>query len=479
MDNEEQNIMSNVLVSSGENKLQLCDLIYDSKIIEVKPKTDHQYDWKDLKIRERRDSILNQVVSENEEKNFNLVIPGAIDSHVHFDTPGFEFREDFEHGSKAAAAGGVTMVIDMPCTSIPPVTSLENMNTKLASLKGRSKIDYGFWGGISGRNFDETEIGKNILELSESGVAGFKVYMISGMETYSDLSERQMEAAARIIEKTGKPIAVHAEDKELVQTREMKFKNANRNDWKAYCDSRDARSEAVAVDKLISIARKVNCKIHVVHLSSKMGLEQIKKAHASRLHITTETCPHYLYFTQKDFENEKIRNYLKTAPPVKCEKDIEALWNGLNDGSISFVVTDHAGCNPENEKSSQNFWEVYGGIPGVEHRLPFLFSEGFLKGKLTLERTINLLSTNIASYFKINNKGKLHAGLDADFSIIDLWDNQKIEAMNMYSKGKFTPFEGLRLDAVVKQTFLRGKKIFDSKETLHDLFSYGNFVKVG
>ncbi len=474
-----QNIIQNVLIAAGGNKLQLCDLIFNEKIIDVKPKTENLFDWDDLKEAKRRDELLTRFVKKNEQNNFLLAIPGAIDSHVHFDTPGFEFREDIEHGSYAAAAGGVTMVIDMPCTSIPPVTSLENMNTKLAALNGRSKIDYGFWGGISGINFDESEIEKNIFELSEAGVAGFKVYMISGMETYPDLSERQLETTARIIEKTGKPMLVHAEDKELVQTRELKFKNANRKDWKAYCDSRDARAEAVAVDKLISIARKVHCKIHVVHLSSGMGLDQIKKAHSSKLHITTETCPHYLFFTQKDFENEKIRNYLKTAPPVKCEKDVEALWSGLNDGSISFVVTDHAGCNPEDEKSSLNFWEVYGGIPGVEHRVPFLFSEGFLKGKLSLEKTINLLSTNIASYFNISNKGKLIPGYDADLSFIDLWDNRKIEARSMYSKGKYTPFEGLRLDAVINQTFLRGKKVFDSKETFHGSLSYGKFVKIG
>ncbi len=475
---DNQNITKNVLVSAAGNKLQLCDLIYDEKIIEVKPKTEQLYDWGDLKIRERRDAILNQVITSEEEKNFLLAIPGAIDSHVHFDTPGFEFREDFEHGSKAAASGGVTTVIDMPCTSIPPVTSLENFRTKQEAIKGKSIVDYAFWGGISGRNFDEDEVEKNILELANAGVAGFKVYFISGMELFTDLTERQMEIAARVIEKTGKPLAVHAEDKELISSREIKFKNTNRNDWKAYCECRDARSEAVAIDRLISIARKVNCKTHVVHLSSKLGLDQIKKAQLSKLHFTTETCPHYLYFTQKDFENEKIKNYLKTAPPVKCEKDRDALWEGLNDGSILFVVTDHAGCNPEQEKSSQNFLEIYGGIPGVEHRVPFLFSEGFLKEKISLEKTIDLLSTNIAQHLNIKGKGKLEAGYDADICLIDLWSAQTTEARNMHSKGKYTPFEGIFFNAVTQQTFLRGKKIYDVNEPLPDSFDYGKFIPV-
>jgi allantoinase len=473
-----RNVIQNILISAGENKLKLCDIVYDSKIIEVNQKTETLFDLSDLANIENRNAILQNYVNEGEENNFMLAIPGAIDSHVHFNTPGFEFRDDFEHGSKSAACGGVTTIIDMPCTSIPPVTSLENLNAKLNALKGRSLIDYAFWGGISGRNFNEAELEKNIFELAEAGVAGFKVYFISGMESFTDLTEKQMEIAARFIERTRKPMAVHAEDKELITVREEKFKNANRNDWKAYCESRDARSEAIAIDKLISIARMVNCKIHVVHLSSKLGLEQIIKAQSEKLFLTTETCPHYLYFTQKDFENQNIKNFLKTAPPVRCEKDKDALWEGLNNNSIQFVVTDHAGCNPSVDKSSKNFWEVYGGIPGVEHRVPFLFSEGFLKGKLNLELTINLLSSNISEYFQINNKGKLIPGNDADFCLIDLWSSQIITSNKMNSKGKYTPFEGLTLEAIVTQTYLRGKKIFDVNEQLIDDYSYGTFLKL-
>lgn len=476
--NDNQDIIQNVLVSVVGNKLQLCDIVFDSKIIEVKPKKEKLIDWADIKEKENRNKILVDFIKPDEEKNFLVAIPGAIDSHVHFNTPGFEHREDFERGSKAAASGGVTTVIDMPCTSIPPVTSPENFNTKLKALEGRSMIDYAFWGGISGKNFNEVELQENIFHLAYGGVAGFKVYFISGMESFTDLTEKQIEIVGRMIEKTSKPLAVHAEDKELITSREQKFKNSNRNDWKAYCESRDARAEAVAIDRLISIAQKVNCKIHVVHLSSKLGLEQIKKAKSSRLHLTAETCPHYLYFTQKDFENDSIRNYLKTAPPVKCEKDREGLWDGLNDGSISFVVTDHAGCDPNQEKTHQNFWEVYGGIPGIEHRVPFLFSEGFIKEKISLEKTIKLLSTNVAEYFNIISKGKLESGFDADFCLIDLWSEQLIRSEKMSCKGKYTPFEGITFNSTVNQTFLRGKKIFDSNNPVEDLFDFGRFISV-
>lgn len=475
---EKPNILKNLLLPAAGNKLRLCDLTFDSKIIEIKPRAEQLFDWDDLKDRTNRDNILKTYCDDGESPECFLAIPGGIDPHVHFDTPGFEFREDFEHGSKAAASGGVTTVIDMPCTSVPPVTTAENFRMKLNALEGRSMIDYAFWGGVSGKNFKEADVEENILQLTKCGVAGFKVYFISGMESFTDLTPRQMEFAGRVIEKTGRPMAVHAEDKELVTVREQKYKNANRIDWKAYCDSRDPRAEAVAIDKLISVAQKVNCRIHVVHLSSKLGLDQIKKARSTKLHFTTETCPHYLHFTQKDFENDSIRNFLKTAPPVKCEKDLDALWEGLNDGSIQFVTTDHAGCNPVDEKSSSDFWEVYGGIPGVEHRVPFLLSEGFMKGRLTLEKTVQLLSENAASHFNLENKGNLKPGFDADICLIDLWQSGKIEAANMNSKGKYTPFEALILNAKVIRTYLRGRKIYDLNNPVSDLFGYGKFISV-
>ncbi len=477
MHSEKINIVKDVLVCAAENKIQLCDIYYDSKIKEIKPKSEKLFDWIDLKEKHKRDLILKQFTDSNGEISFFLAMPGAIDPHVHFDTPGFEFRENFEHASLASAYGGTTTIIDMPCTSLPPVTTRANLQIKLEALKNKSYIDYALRGGVAGNDFDENVIEKNIRELDKAGVDGFKAYMISGMGTFKDLTQEQMIYAAKIIGKTGKPLLVHAEDKELVANREQLFKSMNRSDWKAYCESRDVQAEAEAVNKLISIAKKVDCRIHIVHLSSESALMAVKKAQEKGLKITTETCPHYLYFTQKDFENEAIRNFLKTAPPVKFEEDKDALWQGLFDGSILFVTTDHAGCDPAIEKSSQNFWDVYGGIPGVEHRVPFLFSEGFLKGKLSLEQTIKLLSSNAADYFGLKNKGYLKQGYDADIALIDLWSSEIISSVNMHSKGKYTPFEGVRFNAVVEKTFLRGKLVITREEKIEELFC-GEFIRI-
>lgn len=479
-------ILKNVFISSGQNRLKLIDLIFDEQIEKIVPRLNKSIDWKEISISEKWEKFKQNIPASQDPANaqiydgrFLLLMPGGIDSHVHFNTPGFEDREDFEHGSLAAAFGGVTTVIDMPCTSLPPVTSVKNLKIKTKAIKGRSWVDYAIWGGVSGNDYKSAEYSvEKIANLVDAGVVGFKAYLISGMPTFTDLTHDQMLDVAIMVKDSNSVLAVHAEDKMTVIQRSIAAQQKGQNDWRAYCEARDDFAEAKAVAKMIGIARRARCQIHIVHLSSNLALEQIIKAQDEGLKVTTETCPHYLYFTKNDFKNETISNYLKTAPPVKNEPDREALWQGLKDGAISFVTTDHAGCDPVKEKSSWNFWDVYGGIPGVEHRVPFLFSEGFKKGRLTLSRTIDLLSTNVAKFFNLDSKGSLKIGNDADMALINLWDNQVVTSENMHSKGKYTPFEGISFDAVVDATFLRGKMISSSRGEAEVSLGYGKAVFV-
>lgn len=487
MPNRQSKILNNVFLSTNENRLKLVDIYFSDKIEKVVDRTSSEIEWNEINSPEKRNRFTNQVSEINYPSGSNIydgeylvLIPGAIDSHVHFDTPGFEDKDDFEHGSTAAAFSGVTTVIDMPCTSLPPVTNKNNFENKFNVLKNRSLVDYCFYGGVCGNDFDNNQdIEKQVKDLSEKGVAAFKTYLISGMDTFKDLTEERIFKAANWINETKKPMAVHAEDKKLIVERGTTSKSAGQNNWQAYCSARDDKAEATAIKLLVDIAKKTGCRIHVVHLSSKLGLDLIREAQSKGLKITSETCPHYLFFTKKDFDNPRISNFLKTAPPVKNETDREALWDGLKDGTLSFVVTDHAGCNPEKEKSSENFWEVYGGIPGVEHRVPFLFSEGFLKNKLTLSQTIKLLSSNVADYFNLKNKGYVKEGFDADFALINLWDKQVVKSEEMHSKGKYTPFEGITFNSIVEKTFLRGKLIMDQSGETEEKIGYGKFIEVG
>ena len=479
-------VLKNVFLPVSDNKLKLVDIQFSNLVEKIIEKSSDEIDWKDIDTPVKRNQFSRQFPKSEYPSDikiydgqFLVVIPGAIDSHVHFDTPGFEDRDDFEHGSTAAAFGGVTTVIDMPCTCLPPVINKHNFENKLNVLKNRSLVDYCFYGGVCGNDFDNNlNIEKQVKELSESGVAAFKTYLISGMNTFKDLNEERILRAARWIKAANKLMAVHAEDKQMIIERRMAAKNAGQNNWKAYCSARDDKAEEKAICLLLKIARQTGCRIHVVHLSSKLGLDLIRSAQDEGLKITSETCPQYLFFTQKDFENPKISNFLKTAPPVKNEADREALWEGLKDETLSFVVTDHAGCNPETEKSSKNFWEVYGGIPGVEHRVPFLLSEGFLKNKLTLSQTINLLSSNVADYFNLKSKGYIKSGYDADFALIDLWNKKVIKSEEMHSKGKYTPFDGITFNAVVEKTFLRGELIINNSGKTEQTIGYGKFIEV-
>ncbi|MBU1098226.1 MAG: dihydroorotase [Ignavibacteriae bacterium HGW-Ignavibacteriae-2] len=479
--------IENVFIPYHENNLALVDIIFHGHITEVIKKISRPVEWKDIATQSEKTKFINSLNLLPEKSNipvqdgnYHLLIPGSIDPHVHFNTPGFEFREDFEHGSLAAAAGGVTTVIDMPCTSIPPVTNDENFRIKQNAVKNRSMIDYAFWGGIRKQDFSDLSLLEHIVvDLINKGVAGFKAYFLSGMDSFQDLNYEEMRKVAFILHKYNKILAIHAEDKNLVNSRTELYKSENKNSWKDYCNARDVSAELVAVDNCIKICKETGCKVHVVHLSSKDALNKIRYARfEEEVIITTETCPHYLHFTQNDFNNTAISNYLKTAPPVKNEEDKEALWQGLAEGSIDFVTTDHAGCNPETEKTGSNFWNIYGGIPGVQHRVPFMLSEGFLKGRLTLQRTCELLVCGPANFFNIPQKDGIKKGNFADFVLIDLWNSKKINAKEMHSKGQYTPFDGLELNCVIDSTYLRGVKIYDPSTDISPNYGFGNFIPI-
>ncbi|MCW8849559.1 MAG: amidohydrolase family protein [Melioribacteraceae bacterium] len=479
-------ILTNVFINTTKNNVVPVNIYFDDSIKKIEKLSSKEFNWEELNTIEKKNKLTAQISvpqlqfnAKKNDGNFNLLIPGAIDPHVHFDTPGFEFRDTFEHGSTAAAYGGVTTIIDMPCTSLPPVTSKENFSAKLDAVRNRSLIDFAFWGGVCRNDFEDfKDIEKQVLELNELGVAGYKTYLISGMETFKDLKLDQMRQVANFIKKTGKPQSVHAEDKFLVESRRLEFQSNNRNEWRHYCLSRDSLAEEKAIKDMIEIARKSGHKIHIVHLSSELGLNAIRQAQKEGVNITSETCPHYLHFTQDDFNNGDISNFLKTAPPVKMKNDQDALWDGLEDGSLLFLTTDHAGCNPADEKTSDNFWEVYGGIPGVEHRVSYLISEGFLKRKFTLDKTIDLLSTNVAEYFNLSRKGKIEEGYDADFALINLWEGERINSENMHSKGKYTPFESLQVQCKVEKTILRGGVIMDKEGKAEENIGYGKFLTI-
>ena len=403
-----------------------------------------------------------------------LVLPGGIDPHVHFNTPGFEDRETFEAGSAFAASGGITTVIDMPCTSLPPVTNVANLENKLSTIKDRSYIDYALWGGVSGNCLEEPNWRENMQALWNVGVVGFKTYSLSGMPTFMHLSPEELAEVVKYAGKFGILIGHHAEAAEIVLPLTEKLVAEGRNDPAAYALSRSTEAETTAIQRIGVLARQSGTPIHIVHVSSGSGAEMIAGFKSQGADVTGETGPHYLAFSIEDFIAQG--SVLKTAPPVKTKADFARLWQALATGELTFVASDHAPC-PLAQKQTGSIWSDYGGIPGTGTLLPFLYSEGFRTGKLTLAQLVALTSTNAARRFGLfPQKGILQVGGDADLVCIDELQNTIIHGADFPSQGKLTPFEDWQFQGKIQSVFLRGNLIYNAVNGLAAT-RQGQFIK--
>ena len=389
-----------------------------------------------------------------------LVLPGAIDCHVHFDDPGFTHRENFESGTRAAAAGGVTCVADMPCTSLPPITDVDSLSSKLQVIRSKAMIDYVLWGGVSANSMGDDGWRDDLTGLADAGVGAVKVYLLSGMESFRDVGADAFREVLIRACRLGIPVGIHAEDRSIVQ-RLTRVAHDNREDSPAaYAASRPAEAEVAAVAACIDGCRETGARVHIVHLASGEALDLISAARRDGLPISAETCPHYLEFTLEDFE--RLGSILKTAPVVKTAADRDRLWRGLAEGDISFVATDHAAGKWPEEKHSPSIWSDYGGVPGVELMVPYLFSEGVRSRRITLERLVQITASEPARFLGIDHrKGKIRAGYDADFVVFDERSRWTVSADSLHNLNRYTPLESRELTGRVRSTFVRGQKVFD------------------
>jgi len=456
---------------------KLVDFLVDGKITAVKEelaKTISLENKTTIKLTELDRAKIAEINEHSEKYILDceglFTIPGGIDPHVHFDTPGFTHREDFFHGSMSAAAGGVTTVIDMPCTSLPPVTDENNFDEKFAAIKNESVIDYGLYGGVCANNF--ARFAQSMEELAGKKVRGFKTYFVSGMKTFPQISLLQFEDILKKAKELNLPVLLHAEDSDVVSTMTKKYENAN-DDYLRYCNSRPAQAEITAVANAIEIAKRVNGNLHIVHVASSEAAQLVNQVR-SEYNITYETCPHYLSFTQDDFRTKG--SSLKTAPVVKSKKDQIELWKYLENGSCSFVASDHAPA-PLYEKQTGSFGNDYGGIPGVQTLIPVLFSEGYKKQKLSLKKFVEVVSTNAAKRYNLYpQKGSLQVGSDADFAIINPNISWKFETNQLLSKGETSPFDNELFTGKVILTILRGKIIYSNASGIAVAKGYGKFL---
>lgn len=392
----------------------------------------------------------------------NLVVPGCIDPHTHFMDPGFTHRETFATGSMSAAAGGLTCIIDMPCCSKPSVRDGDSFQKKIAPIKEQAYIDYAFWGGMTGEDVREGWL-DNVWPQVEEGVVAFKVYMTPSVPTFPKVSDAEMLEIFFKVAETGLPVGVHAENYDICSFYTEKLKKAGRLDGPAWAEARGAIAEKTAIQLVISFAELTGARAHIVHMSTKEGVELVRQAKKRGVKITAETCPHYLVLNAQE-SMSKYGTFAKIAPPLRGKEDNLMHWQGLQDGTIDFVGTDHAPYEIPTEKDApdSDIWNSFPGIPGVETMVPVLVSEGLNKGRLSLSRFVEVTSRNAAIHYGLYpKKGAMEIGSDADFTIIDLEREYTIDQEITYSMAKYNPLHGLELKGKPIQTILRGKLVYD------------------
>jgi allantoinase len=386
-----------------------------------------------------------------------FMFPGAIDPHVHFDEPGFTHREDFLHGTSEAARGGVTTVIDMPCTSLPPITSPQALENKLSIVSKSAMVDFAFYGGISGL-IPKEEIEKIVSSLAQS-VVGFKCYFVSGMDTFTAVNLEQFEKALSSCAKAGRPLLLHSEDPSTIEAASARLaaeRGGKAPQWRDYYLSRPEEAEMAAARAALSAAGANAAWLHIVHIGLARAAAAVAETGAS-----CETCPHYLAFDENDFS--RFGAALKTAPPVKGPAQKALLWRQLSDGTISFVTSDHAGA-PDYEKFTGNPLTAYGGIPGTGTLFPYLLSEGLFAKRIELARFLEIVSGGAAKRYGLwKGKGSLEAGKDADFVLVDPDTTMFFSSTKMESKSRITPFDGMRLAGRIVGTFVRGSCVFGTE----------------
>lgn len=388
-----------------------------------------------------------------------IVLPGAIDVHVHFRDPGRTEREDFTTGTSSAACGGVTTIIDMPSQK-PYVSDVEALKTKLNAIKGKALIDYALYGGVDAEKFQE------ISNLAEQGVVGYKVLM--GLQTgfYPMLAEDDilLEAFTEIA-KTGLVASLHAENWQIIRYYTGVIKRAGRKDPVSHAESRPHIAEIDAIARLILLAKETGLKLHIAHMSTSGGSDLVRSAKQAGISVTAETCPHYLLLTQEDMK--KHGPYGKMNPPLRFSSDNEGLWNGLNDGTVDIICTDHAPQTPdEKEPGWDDIWACKGGIIGVETMLPLILSQ-VNSGRISLNRASCTMSANPAKIFGLYpKKGAIQVGSDADLVIVDPKKEMTIEEDKLHTKTKKTAFAGRKLSGVPIMTIVRGYVVAEDGEVV-------------
>lgn len=396
-----------------------------------------------------------------------VIMPGLVDTHVHINEPGRTEWEGFSTATQAAAAGGITTLIEMPLNSIPATTSAAALAEKMAAARDKCWIDVGFWGGVVPGNSGE------LKPLLKAGCFGFKCFLVpSGVDEFPCVGEQEVWAAAVELASLGAPLLVHAELPSFIGP-----PVGDGRKYSNYLDSRPKAAENSAIALMLRASAETGCAIHIVHLSSAKSVELLCKARAQRLPITVETCPHYLTFCAEEICD--CATEFKCAPPIREEANREALWQALRRGVIDMIATDHSPCLPQmKQQENGDFFSAWGGISSLQISLPAVWTEASARG-FRVEDIARWMAAAPARLAGLSGqKGEIAPGCDADFVIWNPEEEFTVDAASLYHRHKLTPYAGRRLRGVVKRTYLQGHPVFPGERPLGRVLRRGVRDKV-
>ncbi len=395
-----------------------------------------------------------------------LVFPGVVDEHAHMREPGLEYKDDFTHGSMAAAVGGVTTVIEQPNT-LPPVDDSHKLVDKATLLKGKAWVDFALYGVLHDSNVHELE------DMLNAGAVGFKVFLGPTTGNIPSPSEGSLYEILSKSSGLGVTIAFHAEDRSLIEYFTNKVKSSGRSDPQAHEDSRPPVVEELAITKLLLLSRRTGGRVHVLHMSSSEGVELIKRASDEGIKVTGEVCPHYLTFSNEDYA--KYGTLIKVNPPIRGRAHRESLMRAVRSGVITTLGSDHAPHSKE--EKHRDVWDAAAGFPNVQTFFPVVLDLA-LRGEMPLTALPRLMSENPAKYFGLwPRKGVLRVGSDGDLVIVNPEERMKVTEEWLRYKSKVTPYLGWELRGRIKHVVLRGHLIL--KDEVLDRRPKGLWIKRG
>ncbi|WP_291424688.1 allantoinase [Deinococcus sp.] len=378
------------------------------------------------------------------------VFPGVVDAHVHLNEPGRTAWEGFETGTRALAAGGATTFCDMPLNSSPPVLTPERFEEKAALGRAKSLLDFGLWGGLTPLNLEQLD------DLAECGVMGLKAFMShSGLEEFPAADDLTLFEGMQTARRHGLVVATHAESNELTRRLSEVARAGGKTGVRDYLESRPVVTEIEAVQRALLFAHETGAALHLVHVSSGEAVALAYEAKQKGTDVTTETCPHYLHFTDEDVE--RVGAALKCAPPLRSRQVQDELWRELLAGHIDIVGSDHSPAPPD-MKISTDFFNLWGGISGAQSTLNVLLEAAWHQRGVPLEIVAALAALNPARRFGLSGKGQLAAGFDADFTLVNL--NERFTLTDLHDRWQHNPYRGQSFQGQVQSTYVRGRAVY-------------------